>query len=66
MSMFVRSFQNPDARYAIGAMVSWLVYGALYIAMLSVSHIMESPREFRGYSRMGLSMHSKNMARSAL
>ena len=36
MSMFVRSFQNPDARYAIGAMVSWLVYGALYIAMLNV------------------------------
>src|SRR6516164_4560679 len=36
MGMFVRSLQTPDARYAIGAMVSWLVYGALYIAMLNV------------------------------
>ena len=36
MSMFVRLLQNPDARYVIGAMVSWLVYGALYIAMLNV------------------------------
>jgi len=36
MSMFVRLLQSPDARYVIGAMVSWLVYGALYIAMLNV------------------------------
>ena len=36
MSMFVRLLQSSDARYVIGAMVSWLVYGALYIAMLNV------------------------------
>ena len=36
MSMSVRLLQTPDARYVIGAMVSWLAYGALYIAMLSV------------------------------
>ena len=36
MSMFVRLLQSPDARYVIGAMVSWFVYGALYIAMLNV------------------------------
>ena len=36
MGMFVRSLQTPDARYAIGATVSWLVYGALYIAMVNV------------------------------
>src|SRR6266550_1392154 len=36
MSMFVRLLQTPDARYVIGAMVSWLVYGALYIAILNV------------------------------
>src|SRR5215468_4055161 len=36
MSMSVRLLQTPDARYVIGAMVSWLVYGALYIAMLNV------------------------------
>jgi putative flippase GtrA len=36
MSMFVRLLQTPDVRYVIGAMVSWLVYGVLYIAMLNV------------------------------
>ena len=36
MSMSVRLLQTPDARYVIGATVSWLVYGALYIAMLNV------------------------------
>jgi len=36
MSMSVRLLQTPDARYVVGAMVSWLVYGALYIAMLNV------------------------------
>jgi putative flippase GtrA len=36
MSMFVRLLKTADARYMIGAMVSWLVYGALYIAMLKV------------------------------
>jgi len=36
MSMLVHMFKTPDARYAIGAMVSWPVYGALYIAMLKV------------------------------
>jgi putative flippase GtrA len=36
MSMSVRLLQTSDVRYVIGAMVSWLVYGALYIAMLNV------------------------------
>src|SRR5262252_111533 len=36
MSMSVRLLQTSDARYVIGAMVSWLVYGALYIAILNV------------------------------
>jgi putative flippase GtrA len=34
--MFVHLFQTSDARYAIGAMMSWPVYGALYIVMLKV------------------------------
>lgn len=29
-------FKTADARYAIDAMVSWPVYGGLYIAMLKV------------------------------
>ena len=29
-------FKTADSRYAIGAMVSWPVYGGLYIAMLKV------------------------------
>jgi hypothetical protein len=36
MSMFVHLLQTPDARYAIGAMMSWPVYGVLYIAVLKV------------------------------
>jgi putative flippase GtrA len=28
--------RTPDARYAIGAMVSWPVYGTLYITMLQI------------------------------
>jgi len=36
MSLSVRLLQTPDARYVIGATVSWLVYGALYFAMLNV------------------------------
>jgi putative flippase GtrA len=36
MSMSVRLLRTPDARYVIGAMVSWLAYGALYFAMLNV------------------------------
>jgi putative flippase GtrA len=36
MSMFVHMFKIADARYAIGAFVSWPVYGALYIATLRV------------------------------
>ena len=31
--MFVHLLRTPDARYAIGAMVSWPVYGTLYITM---------------------------------
>ena len=34
--MFVHLLRNPDARYAIGAVVSWPIYGALYISMLDV------------------------------
>src|SRR5215469_7573347 len=34
--MFVDLLKKPDARYAIGAMTSWPIYGALYIAMLKV------------------------------
>ena len=34
--MFFHMFKTADARYAIGAFVSWPVYGALYIAMLKV------------------------------
>lgn len=36
MTMFVHLLQTPDARYAIGAVMSWPVYGVLYIAMLKV------------------------------
>jgi putative flippase GtrA len=36
MSTFVHLLRTPDARYAIGAVVSWPIYGALYIAMLEV------------------------------
>ena len=36
MSMFLHLLQTPDARYVIGATVSWLAYGALYFAMLDV------------------------------
>jgi len=36
MSMFVHLLRSPDARYAIGAVVSWPIYGALYIAMLEI------------------------------
>ena len=34
--MFVHLLRNPDARYAIGAVVSWPIYGALYMSMLDV------------------------------
>jgi putative flippase GtrA len=36
MSKFVHLLRTPDARYAIGAAVSWPIYGALYIAMLKI------------------------------
>jgi putative flippase GtrA len=36
VSIFVHFLRTPDARYAIGAMVSWPVYGALYLAMLEM------------------------------
>src|SRR5580658_7627015 len=36
MSKFVNLFRTPDARYAIGAAVSWPIYGSLYIAMLEI------------------------------
>jgi hypothetical protein len=34
--MSVQLFRNPDALYAIGAVVSWPIYGALYMSMLDV------------------------------
>jgi putative flippase GtrA len=34
--MFVHLRRTPDARYAIGAMVSWPIYGALYVSMLKI------------------------------
>ena len=34
--MFVHLLKKPSARYAMGAMVSWPIYGALYTAMLTV------------------------------
>ena len=36
MSTFVHLLRTPDARYAIGAAVSWLVYGVLYIVTLKI------------------------------
>jgi putative flippase GtrA len=36
MSTFVHFLRTPDARYAIGAVVSWLIYGVLYIATLKL------------------------------
>jgi hypothetical protein len=36
MSTFVHLLRTPDVRYAIGAAVSWPIYGALYIAMLEI------------------------------
>ena len=36
MSTFVHSLRTPDARYALGAVVSWPIYGTLYIAMLEI------------------------------
>ena len=64
--MSVRLLQTPDARYVIGAMVSWLVYGALYIAMLNVVTHYAVASGISWYSLMALSMRSKNMARSVL
>jgi hypothetical protein len=36
MSMFVHLLRTPNARYGIGAAVSWPIYGALLIAMLEI------------------------------
>ena len=36
MSTFVHLLRTPDVRYAIGAAVSWLTYGVLYVAMLKI------------------------------
>jgi putative flippase GtrA len=36
MSMFVHLLRTPNARYAIGAAVSWPIYGVLYLAMLEI------------------------------
>jgi hypothetical protein len=37
MSTFVHLLRNPNVRYAIGAAVSWPIYGALYIVVLEIS-----------------------------
>jgi putative flippase GtrA len=34
--MFAHLLRTSDARYAIGAMVSWPIYGALYMSMLDI------------------------------
>jgi putative flippase GtrA len=34
MSMFVHLLRTPDIRYAVGAAVSWPIYGALYVVIL--------------------------------
>ena len=34
--MFAHLLRTPDARYVIGAMVSWPVYGTLYIIVLKI------------------------------
>jgi putative flippase GtrA len=36
MSRFVHLLRTPDARYAIGAVVSWPIYGALCTVMLKM------------------------------
>jgi putative flippase GtrA len=36
MGRFVHLLRTRDIRYAAGAAVSWLIYGALYIAMLEI------------------------------
>ena len=36
MDAFVHLLRTADVRYAIGAAVSWLIYGVLYIAMLKI------------------------------
>ena len=36
MSKIVRMLRTPDARYAIGAMASWPVYGIAYKVMLEI------------------------------
>jgi putative flippase GtrA len=37
MSTFVHLLRTPDVRYAVGAAVSWPIYGALYVAILEIS-----------------------------
>ena len=34
--MFAHLLRTSDARYAIGAVVSWPIYGALYVSMLKI------------------------------
>jgi putative flippase GtrA len=36
VSKFVHLLRTPDARYALGAVVSWPIYGALYKTMLEI------------------------------
>ena len=36
MSTFVHLLRTPDVRYAVGAAVSWPIYGALYMVILKV------------------------------
>jgi hypothetical protein len=67
MSRFVHLLRTPDARYAIGAAVSWPIYGALYIAVLKIfDRHYAAAAEFHGYFRTASFMRFKNMARSAL
>jgi putative flippase GtrA len=43
MSVFAHLRRTSDARYAIGAMVSWPIYGALYMSMLDVFYTHHAP-----------------------
>jgi putative flippase GtrA len=36
--MFPHLLRTSDARYVIGAMVSWPIYGVLYMSMLDILH----------------------------
>jgi hypothetical protein len=46
MSRFVHLLRTPDARYAMGAVVSWLIYGALCTVMMFDQALCSRRRTF--------------------